>query len=131
MLSDADFAASVSDEFKAALDDDAQLGRLDLSAVDGLDEEGKFTNLYSYGSRGFSFYDVTDFSRAYDSGDEIERVIAENYPSIFNSNPSSETDTPEGAIDTRSDNSVSSLIIYIQIEHGELQPIFVHHMWCY
>ena len=106
MFIEDDFASSVSSDFIDQVANNEELGRLDMSVIDGKDAEGKFTKLYSYGSRGFSFYTVTDFTRVYDSGDELETLVKDNFPTIFNTNPNSESDTPEEAMDTRSDNRV-------------------------
>ena len=96
-----------------ALGNDTQLGRLELSVIDGIDGDGKYTDLFSFGSRSFSMYRVTDFTRVYDSGDELERVIAENFPTIFNSNPNKESDTPEETVDSRSDDRVKELLLIV------------------
>ena len=38
------------------LNNDAELGRLEFSMVDGLDSEGKIEHLYAYGGRSVSLY---------------------------------------------------------------------------
>ena len=110
-----DFASSVPSDLVDACDDNEKLGRLDMSTVDGIDSDSKYTDLFSFGSRSFSLYRLTDFTRVYDSGDEFERVINETFPSIFNSNPNSESDTPEESMDTRSDNRVrESSLVFVE-----------------
>jgi hypothetical protein len=72
----------------AALTGNADLGRLNVTLEDGLREDGScFENLYSFGARSFSIW-TTDGERVFDSGDELERVIARTVPEAFNSNHS-------------------------------------------
>ena len=40
----------------ADLDDNNELGRLDLSKIDDLSEDGRLQQLYMFGSRDFSVY---------------------------------------------------------------------------
>ena len=80
-----------------------------MSVVDGMNEDGKYDKFYSYGTRDFGLYRVSDFSEVYNSGDDFERILEEYYETIFNTNPNSNSDSPEEAFDTRSDNRVSLL----------------------
>ena len=43
----------------------------------------------------------------FDSADELETMIAEQYPSIFNADADDPNETPEERFDTRSDDRVS------------------------
>lgn len=80
------------------------LGRLDVSSIDGLNGQGQYSQLFAYGGRSFSIWNVTNgLSQVFDSGDDFEEILAAFSatpltPSIFNSdgNPIS--------FDTRSDN---------------------------
>ncbi|MBE9071426.1 choice-of-anchor I family protein [Microcystis sp. LEGE 08355] len=80
------------------------LGRLDVSSIDGLNAQGQYSQLFAYGGRSFSIWNVTNgLSPVFDSGDDFEQILATFSatpltPSIFNSdgNPSS--------FDSRSDN---------------------------
>ncbi|NCS30143.1 MAG: PEP-CTERM sorting domain-containing protein [Microcystis aeruginosa F13-15] len=80
------------------------LGRLDVSSIDGLNAQGQYSQLFAYGGRSFSIWNVTNgLSQVFDSGDDFEQILAAFSatpltPSIFNSdgNPSS--------FDSRSDN---------------------------
>ena len=79
--------------------EDEALGRLTLSSLDGdTDGDGDIDRLVSYGGRSFSVLD-SNGSIIFDSGDQIERIIAELAPQLFNANDGS----PE-EVDTRSDN---------------------------
>jgi len=80
------------------------LGRLDVSSIDGLNAQGQYSQLFAYGGRSFSIWNVTNgLSPVFDSGDDFEQILAAFSAtpltaSIFNSdgNPSS--------FDSRSDN---------------------------
>lgn len=82
----------------AALTGNADLGRLNVTLEDGLREDGScYENLYAFGARSFSIW-TTDGELVLDSGDELERVIAETLPEFFNSNHS------ESNLEGRSDD---------------------------
>ncbi|GBL10291.1 hypothetical protein MSj_01777 [Microcystis aeruginosa Sj] len=80
------------------------LGRLDVSTIDGLNAHAQYSQLFAYGGRSFSIWNVTNgLSPVFDSGDDFEQILATFSetpltPSIFNSqgDPSS--------FDSRSDN---------------------------
>ena len=93
---------------------DADLGRLNVTTANGLNEAGTcYDELYSFGSRSFSIWS-TDGAQTFDSGDDFEQITATANPAYFNSNHSesnlegrSEDKGPEpenlaiGAIDGR------------------------------
>lgn len=81
------------------LQDNAALGRLKVTTTLGdTDGDGDFDELYSYGARSFSVWD-SDGKRVYDSGDFLERKLAELLPNDFNS-----TNDENGSFDNRSDD---------------------------
>lgn len=55
---------------------------VDPNEFDGLDESKD----YMFGGRSFSIFKADSMELVYDSGSDFEKIIAENYPSIFNSN---------------------------------------------
>ncbi|XP_011675784.2 mesenchyme-specific cell surface glycoprotein isoform X2 [Strongylocentrotus purpuratus] len=145
-----DFAETFDNELIAKLDDDDILGRLAFSEVDGLDSSGKFEKLYFFGARGFSIFRASDITLVYDSGDEVERMIAKFYPDIFNTNTKSDDpaiESPADLFDKRSDNlgpecesveigeldgrriifvgvdRTSAILVY-SLESGEVVPTF-------
>lgn len=63
---------------------DEQMGRLKLVADMGLNAEGQYEALYSYGSRSFTIWDAETLQPVYDSGDQFERVLAAAHPEQFN-----------------------------------------------
>jgi Ca2+-binding RTX toxin-like protein len=80
---------------------DENLGRLEVTNTLGdPDEDGDFDQLYTFGGRSFSIWQVgaDGLTLVFDSGDEFEQTIAEQFPDFFNS------DNDENTFDTRSDN---------------------------
>ena len=65
--------------------EDENLGRLKTTFANGdLDQDGVNEEIYSYGARSFSIWDENG-NIIFDSGDEFERVILDQYPDYFNS----------------------------------------------
>ncbi|XP_071946081.1 mesenchyme-specific cell surface glycoprotein-like [Antedon mediterranea] len=102
-------SGNMSQTVKMYLENKVELGRLQFSTVDGLDNDGKIETLFHYGGRSWSIFRIenNNLTMLYDSGDEIERMMALNYPDVFNGDtkpddPSEET--PEELFDSRSDN---------------------------
>jgi hypothetical protein len=85
------------------LDEDDALGRLNISSIDGIDENGDLDQLYSYGARSFSIWDQ-DGNPVWDSGDMLEQITAEAFPEYFNASNDANEDDGLPAIDDRSDN---------------------------
>jgi len=84
----------------ALLQSENALGRLEASSIDGdTDGDGDIDQLFIYGGRSFSIRDDQG-NLIFDSGDEFERIVAEQIPELFNAN-----DDEEGeSFDKRSDN---------------------------
>jgi hypothetical protein len=81
-----------------ALKNNTALGRLTVSAASGdLDGDGDFDQIHVFGTRSFSIWS-SEGQLIFDSGDRIERIVAETYPEFFNSDNNANTR------DTRSDN---------------------------
>lgn len=81
----------------AALTGSEDLGRLNVSIAGGLGEDGCYEELHAFGARSFSIW-TTDGTQVFDSGDELERVVAGAVPDFFNSNHS------ESNLEGRSDD---------------------------
>ncbi|MCA9264333.1 MAG: choice-of-anchor I family protein [Planctomycetales bacterium] len=80
---------------------DENLGRLNVTTAfptTTRGNRGAVEQLYSYGARSFSIWDVHG-RQVFDSGDQIERLVAQYYPDDFNS-----TDDANGSFDNRSDD---------------------------
>jgi choice-of-anchor I-like protein len=83
----------------AVLQANAALGRLRITNAMGDDDgDGDFDRLFSFGARSFSIRSVLGHL-IFDSGDDLERVLAEAVPADFNS-----THDANGSFDTRSDD---------------------------
>ena len=81
----------------AELQAEENLGRLAVSSIDGdIDGDGDFDQLFAYGGRSFSIWDQFG-NLVFDSGDALEKIVAERLPDNFNS------DNDESTFDTRSD----------------------------
>ncbi|KAL3866077.1 hypothetical protein ACJMK2_043416 [Sinanodonta woodiana] len=95
--------------FRDEVNNDARLGRLMISLVDGKNIfSGKFEEFDSFGGRGFSIFRVraTDNSLTlvFDSEDEIERFTEQYHHEVFNTDCKVSTfESPEMLKDTTSD----------------------------
>lgn len=75
-----------------------QMGRIKITTSRGKNADGKFEALYSYGARSFSIWNADDMSLVYDSGSELESIVARAIPDQFNA------DNVENGADDRSDD---------------------------
>ncbi len=75
----------------------ANLGRLEVSIVDGLNENGEIINLHTFGSRSFSILDADTGEIVFDSGSDFERLSAQFGRQNYNANQEA------GDFDSRSD----------------------------
>ncbi|MFE1600533.1 choice-of-anchor I family protein [Methylobacterium sp. ID0610] len=86
----------------ATLRRDAELGRLNVSTIDGdTDGDGDLDTIYAFGGRGISIYrqesDGT-ITKVRETGGEFEKIIARDAAAIFNQNQGN------GQVDDRSDD---------------------------
>jgi hypothetical protein len=90
----------------AVLQNNASLGRLNITSALGRDTNGIYQELYSFGARSFSIW-TADGRQVFDSGDDLEMLTAIAYPTNFNaSNTSHDFDNrsddkgpePEGVV---------------------------------
>jgi hypothetical protein len=82
----------------AVLKQNANLGRLTVTKATGdKNKDGIFEELYVFGARSFSIWD--EHGRlVFDSGDDFEQIMADRFPTFFNSNNEANN------FDDRSDN---------------------------
>ncbi|MDJ0687399.1 MAG: choice-of-anchor I family protein [Xenococcaceae cyanobacterium MO_188.B32] len=74
------------------------LGRLTVTNTMGdIDGDGDFDRLFAFGGRSFSIWDE-DGNLIWDSGDDLEQIVARQFPDFFNSN------NDENNFDDRSDD---------------------------
>lgn len=86
----------------ALIQEDSALGRLKITTTLGdTDGDGDYDELYAYGGRSFSIYEVnsTGLTQVYDSGNDFEQRLAVINPANFNSNNDDNT-----SFDSRSDD---------------------------
>ncbi len=80
------------------LKSDMAIGRLGITTENGdLDGDGDYDQIYAYGARSFSIWDEYG-NLVYDSGDAIEKIVADYFPDNFNAN------NDDNDADKRSDN---------------------------
>lgn len=97
---------------RAALVEVEELGRLNVSTIDGWDPvRGCFFELHALGARSFSIF-TTDGTLVFDSGEDFERITHAANPDFFNSNHR------ENSLETRSDD-----------KGPEPEPITVFELW--
>ena len=69
------------------LQHDVLLGRLKVTTANGdTDGDGDYDEIYAYGGRSFSIWNATTQELVWDSGDQLERIVAADpvYGDIFN-----------------------------------------------
>lgn len=85
----------------ASLQADDNIGRLATTSATGdLDGDGDHDVLLAYGARSFSIFKADDMSLVYDSGNDFETIISEQFPNQFGF---SNDDNDAGDFDSRSD----------------------------
>ncbi len=82
----------------ADLRKDAELGRLTVAADSPADASGAYTALHTFGTRSISVWSDRG-EHVWDSGDELERLIARELPTHFNAD-----NEDNDSFDNRSDN---------------------------
>ncbi len=82
----------------AELQQDENIGRLTVTTKLGdIDNDGDFDQLFSFGARSFSIWD-SNGNQVFDSGDQLEQIIANAIPDFFNASNSNNN------FDNRSDD---------------------------
>jgi hypothetical protein len=80
-----------------AADDNAQLGRLNVTTAFPASGSSGQQELFAFGARSFSIWNAATGKQVWDSGDQLEQLTAEVLPDDFNSN------NAENNFDDRSD----------------------------
>ncbi|HYQ92845.1 MAG TPA: hypothetical protein VES89_12425, partial [Candidatus Competibacteraceae bacterium] len=80
----------------ASLQRNDNLGRLQVTKVEGINKDGLYDQIYMLGSRSFAIW-TTDWQLVFDSGDQLERVAAQAMSRFFN------TSDDETRFDQKSD----------------------------
>lgn len=92
-----DYKRALTDLYGPHTFKNANLGRLEVSVVDGLNESAEITQLHTFGSRSFSILNATTGEIIYDSGSEFEAISARFGGKNYNANQE------PGDFDARSD----------------------------
>lgn len=104
-LSTRDLNDSVFGSLEAALKHEDYAGRLNVSTIDGDTDPGTpgLEEIYTFGGRGFTIF-MTEADgtivKIFESGGEFEKIIADQYPALFNNNQTGDAST----FDARSDD---------------------------
>lgn len=100
-----------------------------LSTIDGLNLfTGKMDEATHFGGRGFSIWKTSDMSLVFDSGDEIEKELANSMKTVFNTDCIRNTITyqgPENLRDTQSDDYVSTALKHMVDNKGWMSVIYI------
>jgi 2',3'-cyclic-nucleotide 2'-phosphodiesterase (5'-nucleotidase family) len=105
-LSTRDLNDTVFGADEALLKNEDLAGRLYVSSIDG-DTDGNPANgleeIYAFGGRGFTIFKQEadgDVVKVFESGGEFQKIIAEQFPALFNNNQTGDDST----FDNRSDD---------------------------
>jgi 2',3'-cyclic-nucleotide 2'-phosphodiesterase (5'-nucleotidase family) len=90
---------------EASLKHEDNAGRLNISNIDGNTDAGTpgLEEIYTFGGRGFTIFQQEadgDVVKVFESGGEFEKIIAAQYPTLFNNNQTGDATT----FDARSDD---------------------------
>jgi hypothetical protein len=76
-----------------------------VTTENGRRGDGTYDKLYTFGGRGFSVLTSDTMRRVYDSGSDVEKSHAQQYPTLFNALVKSSANITD-SVDSRSDNKV-------------------------
>ncbi len=102
----------------ADLQKEENLGRLKLTlSIGDTDNDGDYDELYCFGGRSFSIYDLAG-NQVFDSGDDFEKFIAANEPASFVDNRSDDKGPEPESITVFNDNGKKIAIIGCERSSG-------------
>lgn len=81
-------------------------GRLEVSSLLGMNTDGSYDTLYSFGGRSFSIWNLDTMDLVYDSGSQIEDLHQQYFANLFNANGGKSEKTVDKTFDSRSDDKV-------------------------
>ena len=104
-LSSRDLNDDVFGALEAQLKHEDWAGRLNVSTIDGDTDPSTpgLEEIYTFGGRGFTIFKQDangDVVKVFESGGDFEKIIAEQYPELFNNNQTGDAST----FDARSDD---------------------------
>ncbi len=82
---EANYLAALNASYNGAAANGTNLGRLNVSLLDGLNGSGQITNLTMIGTRSFTIW-TEDGTLVYDSGSNLETIVSNEVPLAFNFN---------------------------------------------
>ncbi|XP_033748422.1 mesenchyme-specific cell surface glycoprotein-like isoform X2 [Pecten maximus] len=100
------------------------LGRLKISNLDGKSGD-TYNTLYTFGGRSISILDLNTFERVYDSGSDIEKIIAKEKKPLFNANGVDRNDIVSETQDSLSDDKGPEVEDLAIAEIGDTMLLFV------
>ncbi|OWF56661.1 mesenchyme-specific cell surface glycoprotein-like [Mizuhopecten yessoensis] len=121
--------------FNTTLLDKDNLGRLMVSNLEGKVGDA-YNALYAFGGRSMSIFDLSTFDLVYDTGSDVEELMAQQEPEMFNADGKLKNDVVSSTKDTRSDNKGpevegieaaqigSSVVIFLGIERPGLIAVY-------
>lgn len=92
-----DYKRTLSDLYGPHTFKNSNLGRLEVSIVDGLNEKGEIVKLHTFGSRSFSIINAESGEIVFDSGSDFEIISGQFGGENYNANQKA------GSFDSRSD----------------------------
>ncbi|OWF53101.1 Mesenchyme-specific cell surface glycoprotein [Mizuhopecten yessoensis] len=110
--------------YNNTLSKDENLGRLKVTKLEGKSGDA-YNALYAFGGRSISILDLNTFERVYDSGGDIEKMIAQQETALFNSNGEDRNDIVSVMKDSRSDDKGPEVEDLAVAQIGDLMLLFV------
>lgn len=104
----------------AILKNNSLLGRLAVTNKTGdIDGDGDFDEVYSFGARSFTIWNGATGAKVFDSGDQLERITAEDptWGAFFNTNNSSGTPSRKNRSDNKGPEPEGVATAYINGKH--------------
>lgn len=89
---------------KSSIQEKDMLGRLEVSSLLGMNTDGSYDTLYSFGGRSFSIWNLDTMDLVYDSGSQIEDLHQQYFANLFNANGGKSEKTVDKTFDSRSDD---------------------------
>ena len=112
-------------EAVALLQQDENLGRLNVSAVDGdIDGDGDIDVLYSLGARSMSIWEASDtgITQVWDSGDMLEQILAADFEDLLDDGRSDDKGPEPESVKLATVNG--DLYAFLALERSDAMMMF-------
>ncbi|XP_033747043.1 mesenchyme-specific cell surface glycoprotein-like [Pecten maximus] len=110
--------------FNRTLQNKENLGRLQVSNLEGKVGD-EYNALYAYGGRSMSVFDLTTFDIVYDTGSDVEELIAKQEPMMFNADGKKGNVVVSSTKDSRSDNKGPEVESVEAAQIGDTTVVFL------